>query len=414
MTRAFFLALVMVALGAASALAAKPTVAVLGLEVIDTSGGAIDQASTTVAHDLTEELRKRAKLPAGPYQLQSGSDKELIDEKLIKNCDNEAISCMAEIGKDLGAEFLIYGRVEKRPDGYTVTINLLNVGKKKFERARSPFMIKSTEKDAQSIAAAAKKVYNDLTGQTEMGTLVVRTNADRGVVFIDKQQRGTLSSGTATITQLPEGRYSLEIEADGFRRSTETTVTIRSGETTTTPVQLSEAKGGGGGVVGPTGPDSGSGNGNVEIGHTGTVSDSGSGNRGWKKLAIIGGVATVGFGVGFGITWSALKKTGGGFPSYGDNCVDNGMGGFTPTHGASQADCDHGSRNKNLTYVTGIGLGIAGGFTLFALYKAYISKDERPPVGATTVGRRERPKKTLVVTPVISPDGGGATLQLDW
>jgi len=403
MMRAFFLSLVLVALGVTSALAGKPTVAVLGLEVIDTSGGSIDQASTTVAHDLTEELRKRAKLPTGPYTLQFGSDKELIDEKLIKNCDNEAIPCMAEIGKGLGADFLVYGRVEKRPDGYTVTINLLNVAKKKFERARSPFMIKSTEKDAQSIAAAAKKIYNDLTG-TEAGTLVIRTNANRGVVFIDKQQKATLSSGTATIAGLPEDRYTLEIEADGYERSAETTVTIRSGETTTTSIQLTEAA--------QTGPDVGNGSGG-EIGHTGTVSDAGN-NSGWKKLAIVGGVATVGFGVGFGITWSALKKTGGGFPSYGDYCTDDGKGGFIPTHGASQSDCDHGSRNKNLTYVTGIGLGIAGGFTLFALYKAYVSKDERPPVGATTVGRRTKPKKTLVVTPVISPDGGGATLQLDW
>ena len=408
MTRAFFLALMLVAMGATSALAGKPTVAVLGLEVIDPSGGSIDQASTTVAHDLTEELRKRAKLPTGPYQLQSGADKELIDEKLIKNCDNEALPCMSDIGKGLGADFLVYGRVEKRPDGYTVTINLLNVAKKKFERARSPFMIKSTEKDAQSIAAAAKKIYNDLTG-TEMGTLVIRTNADRGVVLIDKQQKGTLSSGTATIAQLPEDRYTLEIEADGFRRSAEITVTIRSGETTTTSVQLTEDKSGG---PGPSGPEVGNGVGG-EIGHTGSVSDTG-GNSGWKKLAIVGGVATVGFGVGFGITWSALKKTGGGFPSYGDYCTDDGKGGFIPTHGASQSDCDHGSRNKNLTYVTGIGLGIAGGFTLFALYKAYVSKDERPPVGSTTVGRRSKPKKTLVVTPVISPDGGGATLQLDW
>jgi hypothetical protein len=397
-------------LAGGSAFAGKPTIAVLGLEVFDPTGQ-IDQTSTAVAKDLTDALRSHAKMPSGPYAFQPGSEKELIDEKLIKNCDNEAIPCMSEIGKGLGADFLVYGRVEKRPDGYTVTINLLNVAKKKFERARSPFMIKATEKDAQSIAAAAKKVYNDLTGQTEMGTLVVRANADRGVVFIDKQQKGTLSSGSATITQLPEGRYTLEVEADGFRRSTETTVTIRSGETTTIPVQLTEDKGAG---PGPTGPDVGTGTGSGgEIGHTGTVSDGGN-NSGWKKLAIVGGVATVGFGVGFGITWSALKKTGGGFPSYGDYCTDDGKGGFIPTHGASQSDCDHGSRNKNLTYVTGIGLGIAGGFTLFALYKAYISKDERPPVGSTMVGRRSKPKKTLVVTPVISPDGGGATLQLDW
>src|SRR4051812_36690842 len=124
MTRALsssWLALVLVALMATTALANKPTVAVLGLEVIDPSGN-IDQTSTTVAHDLTEGLRSRAKVPSGPYQLQPGSDKELIDEKLIKNCDTEALACMVAIGKDLGAEYLMYGRLEKKPDGYVVTI----------------------------------------------------------------------------------------------------------------------------------------------------------------------------------------------------------------------------------------------------------------------------------------------------
>ena len=48
---------------------------------------------------------------------------------------------MSQIGKDLGADFLVYGRLEKKPDGYAVTINLLNVNKKKFEKAKSPLTI---------------------------------------------------------------------------------------------------------------------------------------------------------------------------------------------------------------------------------------------------------------------------------
>ena len=101
-------ALFLIALTSSTALANKPTVAILGLEVVDPSG--IDATSTSVARDLTEGLRARAKAGTGPYQLAIGSDKELIDEKLIHNCD-ELIGCMSEIGKNLGAKYLITGKV---------------------------------------------------------------------------------------------------------------------------------------------------------------------------------------------------------------------------------------------------------------------------------------------------------------
>src|SRR5690349_4640864 len=98
MTRALLSLLatvVLVALTGSTALAGKPTVAILGLEVVDPSGN-IDAQSTQVAKEITEGLRNRAKAGSGPYQLVVGGDKELIDEKLIHNCDTEAIPCMAE------------------------------------------------------------------------------------------------------------------------------------------------------------------------------------------------------------------------------------------------------------------------------------------------------------------------------
>src|SRR3954471_1721373 len=80
-------------LAPARAWAGKPQVAILGLEVVDPSGN-VDAKTTTVAKDLTDGLRARAKVGSGPYIIAPGSDKELIDEKLIKNCDNEALACM--------------------------------------------------------------------------------------------------------------------------------------------------------------------------------------------------------------------------------------------------------------------------------------------------------------------------------
>ena len=62
------------------------------------------------------ELRDRASKPNGsrPYQLAPNADKELIDDKLVKQCDDEKPSCMQGIGKDLNADMLLYGRIEKQ------------------------------------------------------------------------------------------------------------------------------------------------------------------------------------------------------------------------------------------------------------------------------------------------------------
>ena len=120
--------------------------------------------------------------------------------------------------------------------------------------------------------------------------------------------------------------------------------------------------------------------------------------------------------VGFGITWSRLATTGrkdGFLPSYGKNCNTDGQTAIAGT-GTTDQQCKDGDMYTTLSWVTGVGMGVAGGLTLFALYKAYIAKDERAPVSATVVGHRTKPRRSLSVTPVVSPDGGGATVQFDW
>src|SRR5689334_16845877 len=104
-----------------SAFAGKPSIAVLGLEVIDQSGTPTP-ADTQAAKELSEGLRARAKAGSGPYQLAPGSDKELIDQKLLNNCDTEAPACMLTISSQLGAEILMYGHFEKKGKAYQLTI----------------------------------------------------------------------------------------------------------------------------------------------------------------------------------------------------------------------------------------------------------------------------------------------------
>ncbi len=412
MTRAFsfawrriaVLTVLLLGLVSSPAFAGKPTVAVLGLEVVDPTGQ-IDQATTAVARDLTDALRSRAKLPSGPYAFQPGSEKELIDEKLIKNCDNEAVACMAQIGKDIGADYLIYGRLEKKPDGYVVLVNLLNVTKKKFEKAKSPLTIPhAAAKDPTAIGGAASKAYNDLVGVVSNGTLVVRSNADHGTVLIDNEPKGSLASGTLTLS-LAEGPYRLIVEADGYERSTETKVTVRSGEATTQSVQLVPAPG--------KKPD--------EIIHTTTGTTSATKTDIWKPMFVVSTIIAVGAGGFWGVSYyketSEAKNVKGELATagvqHGELSASNCSGARSAEYRMSKSFSSACTWHDRQTYgIIGTGLGVA----LMAItgYLAFGRGDSaESPKSTSAVGRRVR-KPQIAVTPVVSVDGGGAAFRIDW
>jgi hypothetical protein len=397
-------ALLIVGLLCSQAFAGKPTVAVLGLEVFDATGQ-IDQATTQVAKDLTDALRSRAKMPSGPYQFQPGSEKELIDEKLIKNCDNEAVSCMSQIGKDLGADFLIYGRIEKKADGFQVSINLLNVNKKKFEKAKSPLTVPhAAAKEPQQVLAVASKAYNELVGVVSNGTLIVRSNADRGTVLLENEPKGTIASGSLTLS-LPEGPYRLIVEADGFERSTEQKITVRSGETTTQTVQLVEVKKGDPNLTKK--PD--------DMSHTITGTTSTTKSNVWKPIF----VASVIVGLGAGGFW--------GFSYYKEqSSADKVAGELAGDHPKlSQGDCSsatYKAESKSFkdackyhdwtTYgIVGTGIGVA----LIAVtgYMAFGRGDGESSTRTSMTGKRVQ-KPTIAVTPILQPNGGGAAFRIDW
>ncbi len=398
-----------------TAFADKPTIAILGLEVVDASGN-IDQASIQVAKELTDSLRARAKTASGSYRLIAGGDKELIDEKLINNCENEAVGCMSAIGKNLGAQFLLYGRVEKKSDGYVVTVNLLNVERKKFEKAKTPVTIH--KRDSASLAAAARSAYNDLTGVTENGTLVVTANVDRGTVLLDDEPRGTLSSGTAKITGLKENRYRLVIEADGFQRSPEVVVTIRSGETTSQSITMSS-----GGSSTGTGPGGTGGTGSItEV--SGSTSTPSSGMGIWKPaffVSLAGGLALTGYSI---YQYSEVQSLeGAGYPSddpnapkFTNNDCDGGSVAEPARWGraAEQLGNICSARNKNIK--SAIAAGVVGLVVVGTGYMAFFrGKSERSsaPTSASN-GRRTKKKSEFLVTPIVSANGGGATFQIDF
>jgi hypothetical protein len=383
--------------------AAKPRIAILGLEVI----GSLDPEQVKLARQLTNGLRERASAGTGPFELAPSSDKELVDEKLMNGCESEALTCMAPIGLALRADYLMYGKIEKVDRGYHVTIKLLRIATKTPLPTFSDIVsVADLKNDWKSLA---KRAYAMMTA-TDEGTVTVRVgNVERAVVFIDDQPMGTTSSGMLTIS-VPEGRHRLAVVANekGWKRH-EVELTVNAGDQRNIPINLvrAEEPRSGAPPANPSGtlpPElTPGGTGVVGGGETRTRGSSGGGG-GWTGVAIGGTVLTVASAAGFALSWYELSALG---KVEGDNRTNPFAYSCTPEDLATR--CKDGDRYEKLSYVTGIGAVVLGSFTVYAFYKGATGK-ERPGASA----RSARARGELTMTPVLSAQGGGATLRIDW
>ena len=179
-----------------AAWAAKPKIAILGLEVIPGASGTVDPTVTQLARDLTIDLRQRVQSDTSPYVLAANSTKELTDEKLLNSCDNEAAACMAVIGTGLSADFLLYGHIEKRGELYRVSVRLLDVKAKTFDTTGEDIPV------GTSVTTMSRRLYGRLFGESTAaaaGVLIIKARArggdavDGARVFVDDVARGTIA-----------------------------------------------------------------------------------------------------------------------------------------------------------------------------------------------------------------------------
>jgi tetratricopeptide (TPR) repeat protein len=128
-------------------------IAVLGLE--GWSGDAVPR-------ELVDALRARANV--APFVLAPDSEKELVDEKLLYNCTDEQPSCMAAIGRDLGADLLIYGSMEVKRAGYQVVFNSLDVVHT-HPIGQVTLLIPAFKSQGAALSGYAKTIFAKLTAQ---------------------------------------------------------------------------------------------------------------------------------------------------------------------------------------------------------------------------------------------------------
>jgi hypothetical protein len=422
MTRAL-LALTLLLFGTVAHAGPQQKVSVLGIEAVAGADGQINPADTNFAKELTKELRSRVNNSKN-YTL-SKDMRELVDEKLMGSCGSEQPQCMGPIGTAVGADVLLFGKVANTKNGgYNVTLTLIDA-KKRVKINTESGAVSASEVKNPGLGNWVREHYRKLTNENVDGTLVIiAAGAGDGRVLIGTDTKEKLRSGRAEIT-LPEGRYKIGVEADGFKLWESETVTIAAGERQELRPDLVKVK-----PLDTKVPDPNEGKDPSDtttgtqdlLSREGTVATPKRNKLPWKIAAGVG----IGGAAAFGGYWAYSYfgpirdyETSKSSSAFSKAKTPDSMGNVSVGAGDCDGDfadgkentrfhkaCDAYKRTKWLIPTT-IGFGVIGAGALVYLM---VSKDaeERP----TTAGRQR--KKNFIVTPVVTPDGTGATLRFDW
>ncbi len=390
---------------------AKPKIAILGLEVIDNGG--VDQKTTKAAQDFAQELRSEAVQSAGKYSLAPNSAQDLLELKLLSGCSDEGRTCMAAIGKDLGADRLLYGKLERRKKGYQISLKLLNTTTRQMEKTTTE-LIPSADLNGPKISQWAKVLYSRLIGIPQSGTLVIKANIDRATVYVDGNVMTTLRDGSAKLLGIKDGMHSITIEAEGYE-SFEADVAVDAGETERLSINMER-------IIVYKKPE------------TFQEKDTASGS-GWK-IAFVGGVLVTS-GMAAGWTFNGLKVWGqldedkleafnalkaansavaediSGVDSCNKaqnlNISDNGA----PELAALVKACDRGEKAAKRTNFFIAGTAIAAAATAYFGYQGWVVHGKKNKERLSGKGKRKK-KTRVVVTPQVTLDSFGAGLSLEF
>ncbi len=406
------------ALVARPAVAAKQKIVILGVEAIDTDGHT--QAKTAAfAKLLTEGMRNQVTTGATSYDLALNSQKELTELKLLSDCLDESTGCMSAIGRELGADVLVFGHLEKKKGDYIVTVTSLNVGAKSpgpLNLSRAIPIEDATDDLMRNVGAelfgARPGVPPPPLPSPPSTTLLVQTNVSAGTLYVNGEAKSTISNGTATVKGLPEGSVDVAIDAPGYQRKSGKAM-LHAGSVTPFQVDLEPEKKAPETNIAilppPTGP--------LEPpppqarpGHTARVLF-------WTSLVLTaGGVAA------FTVTGlqvksiedeesTAIKAWGTGYATNGvmypnDACAEAKADNYAPLTDI----CNRGSHMATVTNVLIGATAVTALASAYFLWKGYLSspsptKDE--PTATRARGKRAPEATSVKVAPQVYKGGGG-------
>jgi hypothetical protein len=190
---------------AAPARADDVKLAILGVEA--------EHVAPAVAQRLTDALRARAAATPGA-QLVEGKD--LVELRMIFNCDREAPDCLSKAGRSLGADLVVYGFVHpgkrlkkgRRGKGKPIAVSLhtLDVKLNAFKSSVSDTVA------SDQLAAGATRWFPQLVRIDARPTLTVQSTPPAAMVSIDGQGVGRTPF---TTRELSPGKHAINLFLDG-------------------------------------------------------------------------------------------------------------------------------------------------------------------------------------------------------
>ena len=374
-----------------------PTV-VLGLE-------ALEGAPDSVAAEATDALRQRVASAKG-FQLLQGKD--LVEVKLVFACPDEAPACMAQAGKSLGAEKLIFGNVKlASPDVYQITLKLLDVDKAAVESFTGDSVPKD-KADATGLRALAPGWMAKLTGKGS-GVIQVRSNVHGAAVSLDGTRVGTTGTTAVVINDVAPGPHEVAIEKRGYT-TTKQDFTLGAGQSlplnlTASPLSVEVPR------PGPSSPLVSE---NAEPGGTDrgrTLTHVGF----W--VAVAGTVASAAIAGGFGYNINQINKqldpyrripcssAASGYCDGNGKPVDSSM--VPLTTGQLQTVNDKTSQGNKDQVLQWVFVGLSGAFAVGAgvlFYKGYLAPE----------GTKSASNHGLRIFPTASASSGGIIAEFDF
>ena len=395
------------ALSSKRALAASdgaPT-AVLGLEAIDVPAALVDQISN--------EIRQRV---SGSTDMRLVSGKDLVELKLVFACADEGHACMAQAGKSLDAEKLIYGSVKKSGSDFAVWLKLFDVRKEKLESWLTE-TLPAAQADASGVQAAVGRWFSKLTGHPlNAGTLLITANPFGATLSLDGIPVGVSTEQPLTLSEVKPGKHEVVATKAGLGRARQQ-FTVAVGQTVSVNLTLhaegtTEVVGAAAGSSG--GPDSGLRR-KTEPSSTDHDTEGRSGYRTGFWVTMGAGLLSAGAAVKFGLDVLKINKDLDQYRRY--PCVQNPLESCDimknpaplseQDRSARDAKISEGERDRNLQWVF-IGVGSALGITsAYLLYKGYLDSEDGAPA------HREA-KSGLRIFPTAGVTSGGILAEFDF
>jgi len=387
--------------------------AVLGLEAVG--------APAQVVDDLTEQLRQRV---TSSSDLRLVPGKDLVELKLVFACADEGHACMAQAGKSLDAEKLIYGSVKKNGNEYAVWLKLFDVRKEKVDSWLTETM-PAGQSDAAGIRNFAGRWFAKLTGHPlNAGTIQVSANLYGAVVTLDGVPVGATTEQPLVIAEVKPGRHEVVATKAGSAPARQQFL-VANGQTVAVNLTLHADAGSAGSSPSesaskppnhpdPEAPARADRDKDEEPRGSGGSDDGRSGYRTGFWVTLGASLISAGAAVKFGLDVLRVNKDLDQFRRYPcmanptESCDSSGRPSALSDADklARNSKISEGERDRNLQWVF-IGVGSALGVTsAYLFYKGYLDSDD--------ASVRHEAHRGLRIFPTAGVSSGGVLAEFDF